>query len=412
MFTTNTVIVGGGQAGLAVSRMLTAQNYDHVILEKGRIAQRWISGSWDSQRLLTPNWMTRLPYLRFGGQDTDGFMRAGEVAAFLRGYATTSGAPVIEHTPVTSIRRTDERYRVEADSGIWRADHVVVATGHAAIAAVPRFGADLPADVFQTTAARYRNPGALPDGGVLVVGAAASGVQIARELADAGRRVVLSVGRHTRLPRQYRGMDSFWWLDRMGVLKRSRDSIADTATDKPSLQLSGGSAAVDLAALEAVGVRLTGRMTAVDGPRVTFRDDLASSANDADRRLTRLLDRIDTHIEYSGLTAEVWPREPFNGISATPAPTSLDLRAEGISTVVWSTGYRRSYPWLHVPVLDARGEIVHQAGVTAAPGLFVVGRQFQTRRNSTFIDGVGHDAALIAEHITGISAQSAPSRAS
>jgi putative flavoprotein involved in K+ transport len=407
---TTTVIVGAGHCGLAMSHCLAARSIDHVVLERRQVANSWRTQRWDSLRLLTPNWMTRLPYLRFGGEDADGFMRAGEVAAFLRGYASTSGAPVVEHTPVTSVRRTDDYYRVETDSGIWRAEHVVVATGHAASASVPRFAAELPDDVFQTTAAQYRNPGALPDGGVLVVGAAASGVQIARELADAGRPVVLSVGRHTRLSRQYRGLDSFWWLDQMGTLKRTRDSIADTT--EPSLQLSGGPAAVELPALEHAGVRLAGRMTTVDGPRVTFRDDLAATTHDADHRLTQLLDRIDRHIDERGLAAEVWPREPLRRIGPAAAASSLDLQAEGISTVVWSTGYRRTYPWLQVPVLDAQGEIVHRAGVTAAPGLFVVGMGFQTRRNSTFIDGVGHDAALIAEHIAGITADPAPSRAS
>jgi putative flavoprotein involved in K+ transport len=410
MLSTNTVIIGGGQAGLAVSRLLTARNHDHVVLEKGRIGERWISGSWDSLRLLTPNWMIRLPYLRFAGTDPSGFLPARQVADFLRGYATNFESPVIEHATVISLQRPDERYRVETSCGTWSADNVVVATGHAAIPAIPSFDRNLASTMFQIPSAQYRNPASLPDGGVLVVGASASGVQIARELAEAGRRVLMAVGRHTRLPRRYRGLDSFWWLDRMGVLERSRDQMPDieSAEHEPSLQLSGTPGAVDLPTLQRLGVELTGRLTAVDGRQVAFRDDLDSSTADADHRLTRLLNRIDAHIEQSGLGTEIWPREPISRIRPETGPTSINLTDEGIFSVIWATGYRRTYPWLTLPVVDDRGELVHQSGVTAIPGLYVIGMPFQTRRNSSFIGGVGHDAGLIADRITGIRPSAAP----
>jgi putative flavoprotein involved in K+ transport len=404
MFHTDTVVIGAGQAGLAVSRLLTVRNHDHVVLERHRIAERWLSGGWDSLRLLTPNWMTRLPLVDLSGANPDGFRTGREFATFLGAWAGSFEAPVVENAEVISVRSFNGRYRVDTTAGTWVAGNVVVATGHSAIPTVPEPARHLCEGVHQLTAAQYRNPNELPAGGVLVVGASASGAQIARENADSGRDVVLSVGQHTRLPRTYRGMDSFWWLDRMGTLERRRDEMADlhAAIHEPSLQLSGAGNAVDLPSLQGIGVRLTGRLVGADRDRVTLADDLAASACSADRRLRRLLSRIDRHARQSGLESEVSTRERVTGIETGPSPTTIDLRADGISSVIWATGYRREYPWLHVPVLDARGELVHRAGVTAAPGIYVVGLRFQTRRNSHFIDGVGHDAKLVVDHLTGV----------
>jgi putative flavoprotein involved in K+ transport len=281
---------------------------------------------------------------------------------------------------------------------------VVVATGYCDVPFVPPFAAALPADVHQVVPTRYRNPEALPEGGVLVVGASATGVQLADEIHASGRPVTLAVGRHTRLPRIYRGRDILWWLDAMGVFDEAGTEVYDLELSRrqPSLQLVGrpDRATLDLPLLERRGVRLTGRAIGADGAAVRLDDDLVAHTAAADVRLARLLARVDAFAAASGLDAEVGRPEIFEPfLWPAEAPQTLDLHAEGIRTVVWATGFRRQYSWLAVPVLDARGEIRHQGGVTPAPGLYVLGLNFLRRRKSSFIDGVGDDAAALADHI-------------
>lgn len=402
MTSTDTVVVGAGHAGLAVSRLLTETARDHVVLERGRLAERWHSQRWDSLRLLTPNWMTRLPGWSYSGGDPDGFKTAAEFATSLRSYAHGFDAPVLARTAVTAIRPRGDGYAVTTTSGIWRARNVVLATGHCDIARIPPALDRLDPDVRVVSSADYRNPAQLPPGGVLVVGASASGVQIADELARSGRRVVLAVGAHTRVPRRYRGRDVMGWLDRLGLLDRPADEVTDLdrARREPSLQLVGrpGGGTLDLGSLQQSGVRLAGRLAGAAG-RVRFADDLARTTADADERLRRLLARIDAHIDTSGLAAELPPGEPLPPVRPAPGPAELDLAAADISSVVTATGYRRAYPWLQVPVLDAAGEIRQRGGRTPVPGLHVVGMRFQTRRNSTFIGGARHDAALVVDAI-------------
>ena len=258
---------------------------------------------------------------------------------------------------------------------------------------MPAAATNAAASLHQVHSSQYRNPASLPDGGVLVVGASASGVQIADELARAGRAVTLAVGRHTRMPRQYRGRDTMWWFDRAGVLDDRAGDIPAAAQQQPSLQIVGGSRDLDLGTLASAGVRIAGRVLDVDGTSARFADDLATTAADADRRLHRLLDRIDACAgRIEGADRPVPIRLPSS-------PTSADLRAEGITTIVWATGHRPSFPWLHVPVLDTAGYVEHRGGVAAAPGLYVVGMRWQTRRSSTFIDGVRHDARAVVDHL-------------
>jgi putative flavoprotein involved in K+ transport len=405
MRATDTLIIGAGQAGLALSRLLTETGADHVLLERGGIGHRWEHERWDSLRLLTPNWMTRLPHGAYDGPDPHGFMTGRELLAHLRRYAAGFAAPVESGTTVIQVSHVGDAYLVDTDRGAWRARNVVIATGAADRPAIPAMASRLPSDIHQTSPARYRNPSGLPDGGVLVVGASASGAQIADELARAGRQVTLAVGRHTRMVRRYRGRDVMWWLDRIGALHDPIDRVGDpeAARRTPSLQLVGrpDQEDLDLGSLAAAGVRLAGRLVEIDGSSVGFADDLAATVSAADARLERLLGRIDTTARRLGLDSDPslpGPHRPA-ATSATTGARRLDLRAEGIGTVLWATGFRRSYPWLAVPVLDADGEIVQRAGATAAPGLFVLGLRFQTRRNSNFIDGVGHDACLVAHHI-------------
>jgi putative flavoprotein involved in K+ transport len=402
-YTTDTIVIGGGQAGLAMSRSLTDRGVDHVVLERGRIAERWRSERWDSLRLLTPNWMSRLPGWRYDGPDPDGYMTAAEVTDYFARYAEASSAPVVEHCTVESVRAVADRFEVVTTCGVFGARHVVIATGWCDRPWVPAMARRLSTGITQVTPSDYRNPSSLPQGGVLVVGASATGVQLADELRSAGRDVVLAVGSHSRLPRRYRGMDVFWWLDRIGSLDRTIDEVPDSARarQEPSLQLVGrpGGRRLDLGTLQRSGVRLAGRLDAVDGRRVRFAGDLPVTIANADRRMTRVLADIDTHIAATGLTGEVLAPDPPRNILATTSPDELDLRRSGIETVIWATGFRRSYPWLHLPVLDATGEIRQRRGVTPMPGLYVLGQRFQHFRSSNFIDGVGRDAAFVAHHL-------------
>jgi len=403
---THTVVIGAGQAGLAMSRCLSDRAIAHVVLERGRVAERWRTERWDSLRLLTPNWLSRLPGFRYEGPDPDGYMTMPDVVDYLERFARFADAPVAERTAVTRVERYGSGFRVETTGGTWRSANVVVATGYCDEPVIPAFGAGLTDDITQTVPTRYRNPSKLPPGGVLIVGASASGVQLADELRAAGRDVVIAVGRHTRLPRTYRGKDILWWLDVMGMLGASADDVFDLEVSRhqPSLQLVGrpDRRTLDLGVLRAQGVRIVGRLLAAEGERVRFDDDLFATTAAADAKLATLIARIDAFVEKGGLTGSVEPPEPFTPLwpqFTSPVPATLDLKAEGIGTVLWATGFRRRYPWLAVPVLDLNGEIRHTGGVTPIEGLYVIGLTFLRRRNSAFIDGVGGDARELADHI-------------
>jgi putative flavoprotein involved in K+ transport len=397
---TDTIIIGGGQAGLAMSRCLSDLSIDHVVLERGRIAQRWRTDSWDSLRLLTPNWQSRLPGWRYRGPDPDAFMTAPDVVEYLQQYARASAAPVAEETTVLSVGPGSSGYRVSTTNGVWEADNVVIATGHNQHPQRPGFASELSPNLQQIAPSRYRNPNDLPDGGVLVVGASATGIQLADEIQRSGRPVTLAVGRHTRVPRQYRGVDIMWWLDRTGAFDRRVAPTADT--NQPSMQLIGSpdQRSIDLNALQNNGVRLVGRARAANGQCVSFDDDLAAVTAAADEKMARILSRIDRFAERHDLGEHLPDGETFEPVRPAPSPKSLDLAAEGIESVIWATGFRRSYPWLHVPVIDGRGEIRHSGGVTDAPGLYVLGLQYLRRPGSSFIDGVGDDARALSYHIS------------
>jgi len=410
----DTIVIGAGQAGLAASRHLGERGIEHVVLERGRIAERWLSERWDSLRLLTPNWMSRLPGFAYDGPEPNGFMTASELAAHLHRYAVVSSAPVAEDSSVLHLGPADHGFRVITTRDAWSSTNVIIATGWTDKPAVPAVAHHLDRSIAQVVPAAYRNPGALPDGGVLVVGASATGVQLADELAAAGRDVVLAVGSHTRLPRSYRGMDIFWWLERIGNFDRTIDEVPDpiAARREPSAQLVGrpDHRSLDLGTLQAMGVQLVGRLVAVSGPHVRFATDLPRAIDEADVRMQRTLNDIDAHIEASGLRSEVLDRETLPPIVVTSPRDALDLRARGIRTVIWATGHRRTYPWLHLPALDERGEIRHHRGVTPLPGLYVLGQRFQHYRNSNFIDGVGRDAAFVVEHLATVARTLTPHR--
>ncbi len=399
--TTDALIIGAGQAGLAMSNCLIRHGVDHVVLERGRTAERWRSERWDSLRLLTPNWMSRLPGgWSYRGEDPDGFMTMPEVIAHLDAYAQSFAAPVETGTTVRSLRRVAGGYAVETSRGDWRARTVVIATGHCDVPLVPTaMAVALPSGIRQVVPSAYRNPGDLPAGaGVLVVGASATGIQLAEEIHRSGRPVTLAVGRHTRLPRRWRGRDIMAWMERAGVLDETIEQVADPAWARaqPSLQLVGAPdrRSLDLGALHRIGVRLVGRAIRVDGSVLHCADDLARTTASAERTLHRLLDRLDRLADAEGAPREDRPAPP-----ALPAAVSTQLDLGQIGTVIWATGYRRDYAWLQVPVLDGLGEIVHQGGVTPSPGLYVLGLRFLRRRRSSFIDGVGADAEALSWHV-------------
>jgi putative flavoprotein involved in K+ transport len=332
----------------------------------------------------------------------------------LEEYAAGFAAPVVEGTTVEEVRasgRSRSRYRVATDDGTWHTQHLVVATGPHGRSAIPAGlgSADL-GSTSVLTARDYRNPIQVTPGGVLVVGASASGVQIAEELQRAGRHVTLAVGRHHRIPRQYRGFDIYWWLEATGRLARRLDARdREAALRDPSVQLIGRhhsarpASEVDLAALQRHGVRLTGRLVDVTGGVARFDDGLAARMKEADAAMHRLLDRIDAYARQVGLEREIWATERPAPVCVPPQPPQqLDLRAEGISTVVVAAGYRSHHPWLRLPILGANGMIRQRHGVTAFPGVYTVGQRFQHGRASGTIYGARLDAAYVVDRILGV----------
>ena len=395
---TTTVVVGAGHSGLAMSRHLAARSIDHVVLERGGVAHSWRTQRWDSLRLLTPNWMTRLPGSTYGGDDPDGHLAAPEVARLIEGYAAESAAPVLTGTTVTAVRADSGGYTVRTDRGTWRARSVVAATG---LTVPVRPALPVPTVVVTVHAADYRNPGRLPTGGVLVVGASASGVQIAEELRRSGRDVTLAVGEHVRMPRTYRGRDILWWMDASGLLDVPYDAVEDLARVRnlPSMQLVGGRRTLDLNALTALGVRLTGRLVGIQAGRAQFSGSLPNVCALADLKLGRLLDTIDDWADRAGIDAE--PPQRYAPTTVPDPVLATRLGAGAIESIVWATGNRADLSWLEADVVDRRGRAVHDGGVTASPGLYLMGLPFLRRRRSTLIDGAGADAHDLAEHLAG-----------
>jgi putative flavoprotein involved in K+ transport len=415
----DTIVIGAGHAGLAVSRLLSDAGRDHVVLERGQVAERWRSERWDSLHLLTPNWMTRLPSWCYSGPDPEGYLSSPDLVDHLERYAASFTAPVITGTTVVDVTSSTgpgpARFRVVTEAGSWHARHVVVATGPYGRPRLPAAAAGMANGLQMITASAYRNPGALAPGGVLVVGASASGVQIAHELVRAGREVTLAVGRHTRVPRDYRGMDIFWWLDKTGRLARTVDDVRDVAAARreTSLQLIGNSAPLqrgrdlNLEVLQALGVRLMGRLEKITGTAAAFRTDLEESVTAADRKMHRLLDAIDQYVEKAGLDPGVLPAKRPGRVHLPNPASLLDLAAEHTGTVLFATGYQPHFPWLRVPVLAHDGSIRQRRGVTEIPGLYVVGQSFQHRRDSGYIDGARHDARYVVDHLVGCRTASA-----
>jgi len=401
---TTVIIIGAGHAGLAMSRCLTDRAIDHVVLERGEVAHSWKTERWDSLQLLTPNWMSRLPGYGYEGDDPDGYRTMPETIAFLERYAAVSAAPVQTHTTVTSVCRADHGYTVSTDQGDWSCRAVVLASGACNLASVPAFAQGVPSTVAMLTTMDYRHPNQLEEGGVLVVGASASGVQIADEVHRSGRPVTLSVGEHVRVPRVYRGRDIQWWMEVTGLFDERYDEMENLARARrlPSMQLTGSVArrTLDLNALTDIGVKLIGRFAGIHDGRAQFAGSLRNMCTLADLKMDRLLDKIDAWATSNGFDRAVGLPHRFEPtrVDVSP-PLGIDLQSGAIRTILWATGYRPDYSWLDVPVFDLRGRLRHEGGVVASPGMYALGLPVLRCRRSTFIDGAGNDARDLSAHL-------------
>ncbi|MBL6278999.1 NAD(P)-binding domain-containing protein [Micromonospora fiedleri] len=399
-----TVVVGAGHAGLAASHFLSDRAIDHVVLERGEIANSWRHERWDSLRLLTPNWLNRLPGHSYQGPDPDGYLTMSEVVEFIEQYAAVSAAPVRTGTNVESLRRDGDGYLLATSRGDLRCQAVVLASGACNVPTVPAISAGVPASVAQLTPFDYRGPDQVADGGVLVVGGSATGVQLAAELQRAGRQVILATGEHVRLPRVYRGRDVLWWMDASGVWDQRYDEVDDLTRARrlPSPQLVGTPerSTLDLNALTALGVELVGRLAAVRDGTALFSGGLRNVCSLADLKMRRLLASFDEWARTTGRDAEVGPPEEYAPTTvAASTRLRLDLHGGEVGTIVWATGFRPDYRWLDVPVVDEKGRLRHEGGVLDSPGLYALGLPLLRRRRSTFISGIEDDARAVVDHL-------------
>ena len=397
-----TVIIGGGQAGLAMSYYLGQLGREHIVLERGRIAERWRSERWDSLAFQFPNWMMRLPGYSYESDDPEGFMHRDGVVGFIEEYARRIAPPIRCGIRVTGLDSSPKgRLLVQTDSFTLEAANVVLATGPYQVPSVPAFGAALPFGTYQITANRYGNPGQLPPGNVLVVGSGGSGCQIAEDILRSGRGVYLSVGRHRRVPRRYRGKDFGWWQEKTGGSDRTVDSLAPDAL-RPLLTGVRGGQDVDLRRLARQGVTLVGRLRDISGGQLFFTGDLEENLARGDEAFDQFTRSVDEFILEHGLAAPAEPQRDPPATVRSPISSAihdLDINSAGITSVIWATGYRYDFGWVKCPVLDASGRPVHRRGVTAVPGVYFLGLSRLHKVQSAFLWGVGEDAAYLAQHI-------------
>lgn len=397
------VVIGAGHAGLAVSNLLSARGVDHVVLERDAVASNWRTARWDSFTLLTPNWATWLPGWHYTGDDAQGFMGKGEIISYLEDYAASFAAPVRTGVTVEGLSAMDGgSLRLRTDAGEMDATIVIVATGPFQRPRTPRWAQDLPSRLTQLHSSEYRSPEALPDGPVLVVGAGPSGQQIADDLVRAGRETYLSVGRHRRVPRRYRGRDYYWWLELGGwyektaedvPLSRRRDSVSPALTGTPERR------DLDLRELHSRGVSLLGRAIGVEGGTLSLRTDLAATLATGDRAYDEFTSWVEARLHrFDGLYDDPEQRPVF----AEPPEPPDTLPLDRVSTVIWATGFRLDFErWVDLSIIDGDGYPIHRRGVTSVPGLYFTGLPWLHRLRSPFIRGAEEDARHIVNQITG-----------
>jgi putative flavoprotein involved in K+ transport len=392
-------VIGGGQAGLTMSHRLKQRGMPHLVLERHRIAERWRSERWDGLRFQFPNWSVRLPDFPFPHNDADGFASSADIIAFIEAYAAFVDPPIRCGVAVTRLHRDGNSFVAETAQGAIAAANVVVATGPYQRGVIPDLLHELP--VFQVHAADYKNPEQLPPGAVLVAGAGASGAQIAEELLQAGRRVYLSVARHRRLPRRYRSRDLIWWLAEM-QLDQITPEERGPARLGPVISGAYGGRTIDFRDFAARGMVLLGRLDAAHDGAIDIAPGLDKSLADGDVSYTTFLDTVDEYVKRRRLDL---PEDPDARVTVPDPPCltapirRLDLAAEGITSIIWATGYGVDFGWIDLPVLDARGEAIHRNGISAVPGLYFLGLQWLSKMSSSFLSGVGDDAAVLADHI-------------
>jgi len=399
---TDTLVVGAGQAGIAMSEHLGRAGIPHIVLERSRIAEAWRTGRWDSLVANGPAWHDRFPNMTFRNADPDSFIPKEGVAGYFEEYARMIDAPIRCGVEVTSVTRLEGRqgFRAETSDGVLEANHVVAATGPFQTPVVPDIVPESAA-IHQMHSAAYRNPEQLPAGGVMVVGSGSSGVQIADELNRAGRKVWLSVGPHDRPPRRYRGRDNVWWL---GVMGKWDAVTPPEGAEHVTIAVSGarGGETIDFRRLAEQGITLVGRTENYENGVLRFAGDLATNIRKGDEYYLSLLREADAFAARTGLDL---PEEPGAHViaplpeSVIDPPRALDLEAAGIKTILWATGYRQDYRWLKVDTFDGNGAPLHQRGMAREHGIYFLGLPWQSRRGSSFIWGVWHDAKFIADLI-------------
>ena len=397
------VVVGGGQAGLSTSYYLKKKGIAHVVLERHRIGHAWRNDRWDSFCLVTPNWQCTLPDFPYKGDDPDGFMLKDEIVAYVEAFAKMVDPPIHEGVTVTKVRRdADGVFRVSSTMGEWTADHVVMAISGYHVPAIPRVGERFPLDLFQLHSQNYRNPDQIPAGEVLVVGTGQSGCQIAEDLHLVGRKVHLAVGDAPRSPRKYRGKDSIRWLDEMGYYETTVEThpLGEDVRRKANHYFSGrgGGREIDLRQFAAEGMKLYGMLDQVVGDVVRFRPDLAANLDAADKVFLRIRKMIDDYIAKAGIDAP--PAPPYTPPwTVEEEPRELNLRASNITAVIWSTGFRADFSMVDVPVFNGSGYPSHHRGVTAVPGLYVLGLGWLWTWGSGRFSGIAQDAEHVVETI-------------
>jgi putative flavoprotein involved in K+ transport len=401
---TDCVIIGAGHCGLAMSQCLTECSVDHVVLERGEVANSWKQERWDSLRLLTPNWQTSLPGYAYSGKDPDGYMTVNELSRFLEQYADHISAPLHLGTTVSAVQAEAVGYKVVTNRGTWRCNSLVIASGACNIAVVPRVAESAPDSIEMLSAQQYRNPDQLQQAGVLVVGASATGLQLAEEIQRSGRPVTLAVGEHVRLPRTYRGKDIQWWMDKLGIFDERYDEIDDINRGRnlPSPQLIGTPqrTSLDLNRLAIQGIDLRGRLAGFNDGKAQFSGSFANTCELADLKMNRLLEKIDEYVLEHNLQAHIPAAKRYPNTRVEPnTPLLMDLSKSNVKTILWATGYRPDYAWLKLPVFDHKGRIRHNGGIVDHPGIYLLGTPLLRRRKSSFIHGATDDARDLSEHL-------------
>ena len=399
---TSVVVIGGGQAGLAMSYQLKQAGIDHVVLEKNQIAHSWKTQRWDAFCLVTPNWQCKLPGFPYQGSDPKGFMLRQEIVDYVESYARHISAPVREGVAVTRLKKEGDGFRLETSAGEITAGAVVLAVSGYHIPNVPAMAGRLDPSVKQLHSSAYRNPESLPAGEVLVVGSGQSGCQIAEDLHLAGRKVHLAVGSAPRCPRVYRGRDAVEWLDDLGQydLPVDQHGLKEKVRKNANHYLTGrdGGRDIDLRRFALEGMTLHGRLKDIHAGEFYFGDDLAKNLDNADRVYNGICGLIDDHIARNRIAAPASPHYEPIWHPGEPVKT-LDPLAAGITSVIWTTGFRADWSWVELPIFDGAGYPTHWRGVTSMDGVYVLGMPWLYTWGSGRFVGVGRDAGYIAEKV-------------